>query len=165
MKEKEISIKIRECSPEELTPDRQALIKAAKEATRNSLAPYSNFHVGAAIEMADGEIFTGANQENAAFMAGTCAERSACFYAGANRPGAPFKRIAIAAWHDPEEKCGDDYEAGFQADPISPCGLCRQALLEYEHLHGPIEVLLYGRDKTYVIDSVSDLMPLSFTEF
>lgn len=165
MKEKDITIKIRECQLDELDPDRRRLVDAAKEATHGSYAPYSKFHVGAAVEMADGEIFTGANQENAAFMAGTCAERSACFYAGANRPGEPFRRIAIAAWHDPEGVHGDDYAAGFQAEPISPCGLCRQALLEYEHQYGPVEVILYGRDKVYIIDSVKDLMPLSFTEF
>ena len=76
-----------------------------------------------------------------------------------------MKKIAVAAWtqlHMPE---GLDREAYFQSSPISPCGACRQALLEYESAYGPIEVILYGKDKTYLLPSVSSLLPLSFTEF
>lgn len=165
MKERTLTTVIRECRYDELADDDRRLVDAAKAMTRNSYVPYSRFHVGAAILLADGTVVTGANQENAAYPSGTCAERSACFYAAANHPGVPFRKIAVAAWtrlhHDsstPDADC-------FQADPISPCGACRQALLEYEHLHGPVEVILYGADRTYILPSVASLLPLCFTDF
>lgn len=165
MKEKEIKITVIETTLDELQPEDRRLVDEAREATRSSLATYSGFHVGAAILMANGEIVTGANQENAAYPSGTCAERTACFYASARYPGVAMRKIAIAAWtrnHAPEEA---DWEECFQALPISPCGACRQALLEYEHLHGQIEVILYGRDRVYILPSVASLLPLSFTGF
>jgi cytidine deaminase len=113
--------------------------------------------VGAAIALDNGEVVTGANQENAAFPSGTCAERSACYYAGANFPKAKFVKIVIAAR-------GEDGE--FVDNPISPCGACRQALLEYETLAGhDVEVMLVSRSKVYVVPSVKSLLPLAFTEF
>ena len=165
MQEKTITTLIREFTYDELSEGDRKLVDAARESTRNSYAPYSKFHVGAAILMANGEIVCGANQENAAFSSGTCAERSACFYASANYPGMKMVKIAIAAWtrlHHPDDA---PWEECFQALPISPCGACRQALLEYETLYGPIEVILYGSDRVYVIPSVSALLPLCFTEF
>lgn len=165
MKEIEIKTVIKEMSVDELSEQDRHLVEEACRATERSYAPYSKFHVGAAILMDNGEIVTGANQENAAYPSGTCAERSACFYASARYPGVPMRKIAIAAWtreHAPE---GATWEECFQALPISPCGACRQALLEYEHLYGPIEVILYGRDRVYVLSSVSSLLPLSFTDF
>lgn len=165
MKEKIITTKIIECGMDELTPEDQELVKAAKEMTRVSFAPYSQFHVGAAIRMENGDIIRGSNQENAAYPSGTCAERTACYYASAHLPGMPMKKIAIAAWtrlHQPETATDEEC---FQAEPISPCGACRQALLEYEAKFGPIEVILYGRNRIYRLPSVASLMPLSFTEF
>lgn len=165
MKERKITTLLHEVGYEELSADDRMLVDLAKEATRNAYAPYSKFHVGAAIRLANGQVVTGANQENAAFSSGTCAERSACFYASSQYPGVGMKKIAIAAWtrlhkseSTPDEEC-------FQAKPISPCGACRQALLEYEALHGPIEVILYGLDAIYMLPSIRSLMPLSFTEF
>ncbi|MDE6644024.1 MAG: cytidine deaminase [Muribaculaceae bacterium] len=141
----------------ELSDTQKQLVDHARKATYRSYAPYSNFKVGAAILLSNGVIVDGANQENAAFPAGTCAERSACFYAGAEYPDAKFKAIAIAA-----RDASDD----FIVNPISPCGVCRQALLEYENKGGkPVEVLLIGRDKIYSINSISDLLPFAFTEF
>lgn len=165
MKEFKIEIPIRECQADELPTEDRELIQAAKDMTRGSYAPYSKFHVGAAIRMADGTICTGSNQENAAYPSGTCAERTACYHASAIHPGMPMKKIAIAAWTNPAELPVEDYEHFFQAMPISPCGACRQALLEYEARYGDIEVILYGRDKTYILPSVKALMPLAFTEF
>lgn len=165
MKTKEIKTEIKVCEYNELDAQDRCLVDAAREATRRSYAPYSKFHVGAALLMDNGEIVCGSNQENAAFSSGTCAERSACFYAGARYPGVPIRKIAIAAWtrlHKPEDAADD---ACFQPTPISPCGACRQALLEYEALYGPIEVILYGAEETYILPSVRSLMPLSFTEF
>ncbi len=164
MKEREIKTVFREYPIDELPEEDRRLVEKAREMTRNSYAPWSKFMVGAAILLENGEIVGGANQENAAFTSGTCAERSACFYAGANYPGVPFKKIAIAARNlSKDDSLG--YEESFLKTPIPPCGACRQALMEYEHLYGPIEVLLYGRDSVYVLPSVASLMPLSFTEF
>ncbi|MCM1219042.1 MAG: cytidine deaminase [Lachnospiraceae bacterium] len=165
MKEEKIITNVKVCQLDELPEADRKLIEKAKEATANSYAPYSRFHVGAAILMDNGEIVCGANQENAAFSSGTCAERSACFYASARYPGVRMRKIAIAAWtrlhHSPSDPDADC----FQPSPISPCGSCRQSLLEYEALYGDIEVLLYGKDKTYILPSIKSLMPLSFTEF
>ncbi|MCH5215071.1 MAG: cytidine deaminase [Muribaculaceae bacterium] len=164
MKERKIVALIDEYRPEELPQRYTDLVDAAKAATTRAHAPYSRFHVGAAIRMENGEIVCGANQENAAFSAGTCAERSACFYAASQYPGVAMKQIAIAAYLEPE-----GYPQGgglpFQKQPISPCGVCRQALLEYEAMYGDIEVILYGNDVIYVLPSIKSLMPLSFTEF
>lgn len=149
----------------ELSAADRELIEAAKEMTRNAHAPYSKFHVGAAIRMANGEIVRGSNQENAAFSSGTCAERTACYQASAIYPGVAFKKIAIAAWTRLGHEENAEFSACFQGKPISPCGACRQALMEYETLYGPIEVLLYGREKIYRLPSIASLLPLTFTEF
>lgn len=133
------------------------LVEKARQSTYNSYAPYSHFCVGAAILLDNGVTVTGANQENAAFSAGTCAERSACFYAHANYPEARFEAIAIAARAEDGE---------FVVEPVSPCGVCRQSLLEYEVLAGhPVTVWLAGRDRVYRLQSVASLLPLAFTEF
>lgn len=141
----------------ELTPGQAFLVDQARQATYRSYAPYSHFCVGAAIRLDNGHTTTGSNQENAAYPSGTCAERSACYWAGAQWPGAKFQAIAIAA---------RDADGNFVADPVSPCGACRQALLEYETLAGQgVEVLLAGRDKVYILPSVASLLPLAFSKF
>ena len=140
-------------------------MEEARSATRSSLATYSRFHVGAAILMENGDIVTGSNQENAAYPSGTCAERTAAFFASASHPGMAMKKIAIAAWTRLDRPEGLPWEEYFQAMPISPCGACRQALLEYEKLYGKIEVILYGREKTYIFPSIASLLPFCFTEF
>lgn len=165
MTQREIKIPLIETTLEELNDQDRHLVEEAREATRRSLATYSGFHVGAAILMDNGEIVTGSNQENAAYPSGTCAERTACFYASARYPGVPMRKIAIAAWSKLHVSEATPWEACFQALPISPCGACRQALLEYEHLYGPIEVILYGRERVYIFPSIASLLPLSFTEF
>ncbi len=142
-------------SPEELTAKEQELVELAKKATYRSYAPYSNFRVGAAILLDNDEIVCGANQENVAFPSGTCAERTACFYAHAQYPEARFKTIAIAAR-------GVDGEP--LAEPISPCGACRQSLLQYELPAGhDVEVLLVGRTKIIRLPSIRTLLPFAFT--
>ncbi len=156
MKTIEIKTLLRECRYSQLPEADRKLVDAAKEATKSSYAPYSKFQVGAAILLADGTVVTGSNQENAAFSSGTCAERSACFAAGANHKDVPMLKIAIAAWT----------AGAFQFMPISPCGACRQALLEYEVKQGtPIEVILYGSEKVYMLESIAALLPLCFAEF
>ncbi len=166
MKELTVTTIIKECGYEELSSEDQLLVSQAKEMTRNAYAPYSHFHVGAAILLADDRIVLGANQENAASPSGTCAERSACFQAGAIAHGVPFRKIAIAAWTKLRKPEGLSYEEYFQDSPISPCGACRQALLEYETLgKAPVEVILYGRRRCYIFPSIASLLPYCFTEF
>lgn len=153
MKEIDITIKIKLCNPQELTADDRELVERAIKATENAYAPYSNFYVGAAIRLQDGTIFTGANQENAAFTSGTCAERATLFAAQSQRPDQPLSTIAIAARN----------AAGLLKQPIPPCGQCRQALLEMEDRYKkPLRLLLYGTDGIYVINSVKDILPLTF---
>lgn len=157
MKTFEVKATVEELSYNELSLSELNLVNLAREATFRSYAPYSHFYVGAAIQLSNGEIVTGANQENAAYPSGTCAERSACYYAGATYPNAKFEAIAIAARNSDGE---------FVEDPCSPCGACRQALLQYELLAGKgIKVLLVGRDKIYRMDSIRSLLPFAFTEF
>ncbi len=144
-------------SYDELVDADRKLVDAARDATLNAYAPYSHFSVRAAVGLDDGAVVCGSNQENAAFPSGMCAERVAAFYAGANNPGAKFAAIAIAA-RDAE---GKEVEA-----PVSPCGACRQVLLEYEKLAGRnVRVLLVGSDEIYVLPSVKSLLPLAFNEF
>lgn len=157
MKTFEVKAKVEELKYDELNPRELELVRLAKEATSRSYAPYSNFRVGAAILLSNGEIITGANQENAAYPSGTCAERSACYYAGAMYPDAKFEAIAIAAR-------GTDGE--FVDEPCSPCGACRQALLQYELLAGKgVKTLLVGRDRIYRLESIRSILPFAFTEF
>ena len=159
----EIKTLIRECRFEELPEEDRKLVERAKEATKRAYAPFSKYHVGAALLLENGEVIEGSNQENAAYPSGLCAERTAVFYASSSHPGVGIKKLAIAAWVDPGE--GKEFEEGFQPHPVSPCGGCRQALIEYEHLYGQFEVILYGREKTYLLPSISALLPFGFTDF
>lgn len=157
MKQMDITCPVEVLDYKELTLDEAKLVETARQATYRSYAPYSHFSVGAAIELNNGEVVAGSNQENAAFSSGTCAERSACFYAHSQFPNNDFKRIAIAA----RDESGD-----FVESPIPPCGSCRQSLLEYETLaKRPVEVLLVGKEKIYRLPSIKSLLPLAFTEF
>ena len=153
MKEYDVHTKVEVLEAEEMEEAQHRLVQAAMQASDGSYSPYSHFQVGAALLLDDGEIIVGSNQENAAYPVGSCAERTALFWCGANRPGRTVKAIAIAA-----------QTAGrFTPHPISPCGMCRQALLEVEHRQGsPIRVLLYGTRGIHCTDSVEALMPLSF---
>lgn len=157
MEEKHFNFTWTECRKEELSANDRTLIDKATAMTYNAYAPYSHFSVGAAILLDDGTIVTGSNQENAAFPSGTCAERSACFAAGANYPETKFNTIAIAS---------READGSILDEPISPCGGCRQALLEYEKRAGhPVRVILAGREKIYILPSVKSLLPLAFTTF
>lgn len=138
----------------ELSEVEQQLVTAAKQATYRSYAPYSNFCVGAAVLMANGEIITGNNQENCAYPSGLCAERTTLFYANSCYPQTAVNILCIAARNTNGE---------FTKSPISPCGACRQVMLETEHRFGQaIKVMLYGTDGTYIIENVRDLLPVGF---
>jgi cytidine deaminase len=157
MKDLNITVPIRSMSDAELTEADRILVTKAREATHRSYAPYSNFHVGAAILLDNGEIVAGANQENAATPSSLCAERTAAYYAHATYPDAKFVAVAIAARDTTEQEV---------KEPISPCGACRQALLEFETLAGhDVRVILAGSSQCYILPSVHSLLPLSFTHF
>ena len=153
MKEINLTTKISVYLLEECTETEKKLIEAAKQATKNAYARYSNFKVGAALLLENGEVITGNNQENAAYPSGTCAERTAIFYANSQYPEVAVRTIAIAAYSDGE----------FLSETITHCGSCRQVLLETENRFGKdIAIVLYGREKTYVLTNVAALLPLSF---
>lgn len=153
MKEKKIETTINVYKFDELPENDQQLIKAAKEATSRSYAPYSKFCVGAAIRLENNEVVTGTNQENAAYPSGLCAERTAMFYANSTFPNVAPTTLAIAC----------KIESGFLESPLSPCGACRQVLLESESRYKqPIRVLLYGENGVYELENVRKLLPLAF---
>ncbi len=153
MKNKTIETKVTIYSFEELDAPKQNLINKAKEQVVKAYAPYSGFHVGAAIELENAEIFAGNNQENSAYPSGLCAERVAMFYANAQYPDVPVKTIAIAAYTNGK----------FLEQPVTPCGSCRQVLLETEmRFEKDISILLYGTNEIYLIENVRQLLPLCF---
>ena len=153
MKEINLSTKIAVYPIEECSEIEKKLIVAAKNATNNSYAPYSEFKVGAAALLANGEILTGNNQENAAYPSGLCAERAAVFYANGKYPDQRIEAIAITAWS----------KGNFTKDVITPCGACRQVLLEAENrFHSPMKVLMCSEKTVYIVNSLKDLLPLSF---
>ena len=153
MKEVELKSVIKECQMDELSAEEQHLIELAIEATGRSYAPYSHFCVGAAALLADGTVIGGCNQENAAYPSGLCAERTVLFAAGAQYPEQPVMALAIAAFTD----------GHFTEDPVSPCGACRQVMLETEHRYKqPMRVLLFGANHVYEFSSAESLLPFSF---
>lgn len=157
MEKLELKTDILSYQMDELSAEERHLVEQAIEATRHSYAPYSHFCVGAAVRLDNGREVIGCNQENAAFPSGLCAERTALFAAGAQYPDAGVTMLAIAAR-------GTDGE--LQAEPVAPCGACRQVIIESEKRAGhPIRILLYGTKAVYAIDGISPLLPLSFSEF
>lgn len=155
MEQIDINISIQSYQLDELSPQDQELVQAAIKATHNAYANYSRFYVGAALRLENGKMVIGANQENAAFPSGLCAERTAVFAAQANYPDSPIETLAIVARN----------EKGVLPNPITPCGACRQVILEIEDRYKkPIKILLYGTQKIYCVRSVKDLLPLSFVD-
>lgn len=156
MKELSLSITYRLYLPNELSAADAELVEAARQATYRSYAPYSHFSVGAAVRLSDGTLLSGSNQENAAYPSGLCAERTTLFYANSRYPELAVSTLAIAAR-------GTD--GAFLAQPISPCGACRQVMLEVQNRHHqPLRILLYGTESIYEINRVEDLLPFSFDE-
>ncbi len=155
MEKKDVSIRYYEVEGlSALPPDEQALVEEARKMCDQAYAPYSAFYVGAAILMENGELVRGSNQENSAYPSGLCAERVAAFSASALFPEIPMKKIAISARSNRIQV----------EEPVSPCGACRQVLLEYEtSQHRPMKVLLSKENgKIIVIERIKDLLPLSF---
>lgn len=154
MKQRAYTVRLYEYDQlDELSEEQVLLVNSAIKAARDAYAPYSEYFVGAALRLANGEIVIGSNQENAAFPSGLCAERVAIFYAGARYPDIPVLSIAIAAIR----------KGAVQEEPVAPCGACRQVLYEKESQgNAPMEVILYGSKKIQVINQVTDLLPLPF---
>lgn len=135
----------------ELTPEDRRLEELAVEAAQKAYAPYSHFHVGAAVLLANGEIVTGSNQENAAYPSGTCAERTALFWAGAQWPDVPVEKLLIVA-----------FNASGRVPFISPCGGCRQVIMETATRFHSFPILLAGDEKTVVLEDCRYLLPFGF---
>ncbi len=142
-------------SIDELPEDQQQLLKEARNVTEKAYAPYSNFQVGAVAKMENGEIVSGSNQENASFPVGLCAERVLLGTIANLFPRVPVEAMAVS--YKSETQKSDH--------PISPCGMCRQALQEYEsRVSHPMKLILGGMEgPVYVIDSATKLLPLAFT--
>jgi cytidine deaminase len=154
MKTKEIRISISEFENlHELPVPDQELVMKARAAAPDAYAPYSNYLVGAAMRLSNGTVITGNNQENASSPLGICAERTALFWANANYPGQAVESIAVSAID----------QQGNAAKDVSPCGACRQVMLETQHrFKKPIRVILDSGNKIEILDNVESLLPLSF---
>ena len=142
-------------SIDDLNKEDQHLLSQARHATKNAYAPYSNFSVGAVAKLSNGKIVSGSNQENASFPVGICAERILLGSIASLYPGMPIETMAIS--YDSKIVKSDH--------PVSPCGMCRQALQEFEgRMKKPIRLILGGMEgKIYIIDSAGVLLPLAFT--
>ncbi|MBO4446783.1 MAG: cytidine deaminase [Bacteroidales bacterium] len=154
MNEKEIVINFQEFkSLEELNAEDRELAGAALDAMRNAYAPYSHFHVGAAVRMSNGQIVRGANQENAAFPSGLCAERTAMFAASAKYPDRDMTSLALAG----------GVHGRLTDRPATPCGACRQVMAQYQTKAGkPMSVIMIGASKIWKFEKVDDILPLIF---
>lgn len=137
---------------DELSEDTKVLMNHAITARNKAYAPYSNFHVGAALLLDNGEVVTGSNQENASYPSGLCAERTAIYYAGAQYPKAQIVKMAITAASQKQKTTA----------PIPPCGACRQAIAEYEVKQElPISIYFMGETGSVAkSNSLANLLPL-----
>lgn len=132
------------------------LLEKARQATSHAYAPYSNFHVGAAARLENGEIVCGSNQENASFPAGVCAERVMLSAISALYPGIAITEMAVSY-----DQAGQKSE-----EPVAPCGLCRQTIQEYEfRMKQPIRLILSAmHGRVMIFSSASQLLPLAFNQ-
>lgn len=152
---KEISFQYKEFSGiSDLPIGLQQIALQAKEALASSYSPYSEFSVGAAVLLENGEVILGSNQENGAYPSGLCAERVALFYAGSKFPGVAVKAMAVAA----------SYKGNAIAEPVSPCGACRQVMIETQNTgKAPFTVIMVGENKIFTVEDVRFLLPFTFS--
>ncbi|MCA6486322.1 MAG: cytidine deaminase [Chitinophagaceae bacterium] len=143
-------------SSDQLSKEDAFLLQQARIITAQSYAPYSKFHVGAAALLTNGEIITGTNQENASYPVAICAERVLLSALSSRFPGAAVTTMAISFHNHKNNK---------SRHPISPCGMCRQALVEHQfHFGQTIRLILSGQEgEVYLIKDASSLLPLGFT--
>ncbi|MDD3108705.1 MAG: cytidine deaminase [Alistipes sp.] len=135
---------------ESLPSDDRELVAQARQACGTAYAPYSGFRVGAAARLASGQILTASNQESEVFPSGICAERALLYYLQAHHANDPLLAFAVAS--DPSPRI------------CTPCGACRQVLLDCEKRQAkPFRILLYGDGRVACIASAAHLLPLSFT--
>lgn len=136
----------------ELEAEQKKVVDQALEISHQAYAPYSNFKVGAAVQLENGEIFSSSNQENASYPVGACAERGLLAYVNANFPNIKIEKLAVSTPNV-------NY-------PLPPCGMCRQYILEVEKKQAqPIELILSGNEgEVLVVNSAKDLLPLHFTD-
>ncbi|HZY78888.1 MAG TPA: cytidine deaminase [Cyclobacteriaceae bacterium] len=141
---------------EDLDSESKYLVHKAKEATLLSYAPYSKFHVGAALMLDDGTIVTGSNQENASYPLCMCAERVALYNAATLHPNRKITKLAVVA-HKKNHK---------ELTSATSCGACAQVMLEFEaRQNKTFEVIMLGADEKWVkCKSVSELLPFGFTK-
>lgn len=141
-------------SANELSSADQELLEAAKKATQTAYAPYSHFKVGAAARLSSNAIIIGSNQESTSFPVGICAERALLNSVGSQLPLEKIQTIAIS--YEPVGKPS--------VEPISPCGMCRQSLLDYENrFQSPIKIIMAGMSgKVMVLQSAAHLLPFGF---
>ena len=153
MKNCELIIRYKEYSKSELSEEYKKFIETAIEAAQNAYSPYSKFKVGVCLELSDGTLLKGNNQENAAYPSGLCAERVAVFYANANFPNLYIKTLTIVALDENNQLINE---------LISPCGSCRQVIAESEYRYNKnIKILLAGKT-VLEFNSVNDLLPFVF---
>lgn len=155
MKKEEINIVYRKAAtPDELSPSERTLFDRAIEASKNAYAPYSKFKVGCAVRLANGKIVIGNNQENMAYPSGLCAERVAIFSASAQYPGVPIRELAVVA-----RPLVTDEEL-----TLSPCGSCRQVMLEYERVQDEPMKIITGSatGPIFCTDDARAFLPLAF---
>ncbi len=155
MEKKNFSFEYDSCATiDELPVAEKELVKEAIDAAKNAYAPYSSFHVGAAVLLENNEIISGNNQENAAYPSGLCAERVALFYANAKYPEVSVKAIAVVAMK----------EGKMVPSVVTPCGNCRQAMLETEtRFKKPIKIIMGSERGFWLVNNAKNLLPLSFT--
>jgi len=157
MKIRNINIQIEEYdTPVSLKKPEADLLRQAQEAIEGSYAPYSEFRVGAAVLLENGEVIKGSNQENAAYPSGLCAERVAIFHAKSKYPGLKVKSIAITA-------ASDNF---ITKSPITPCGACRQVIAETEsRQNGKIRIIMKGQEGiVQAVNGIENLLPFMFEE-
>jgi len=154
---KTLKIEIEEYESSKALPEKEhMLLEKAVEAVNKSYAPYSEFHVGAAVLLENGEVISAGNQENAAYPSGLCAERVALFYAKSQYPDVKVKSIAITARSD-----------NFSIEgPLPPCGACRQVIAETEkRQNAPIDILMAGeKGPVHKVTGIESLLPFTFYE-
>ena len=141
---------------ETLDEKTRQLVRESERALSTAYAPYSKFYVGAALLLADDSVIIGSNQENAAYPSGLCAERVALFAAGSQRHGTVIRKLAIVARS----------AANGELVPATPCGSCRQVMLESEtQQRSPIEIIMmWEPGRWLVVPSAQYLLPFSFTK-
>lgn len=150
---RDIEVAVREVALSELSAEDRELVAKAKEIVSDAYAPYSHFHVAAALRLESGRIVLGTNQENASYPLGLCAERTALFQSGALYPDDPVVSLVIVGAR----------EDGTIIKTCAPCGGCRQVMLEMaDRHHHPFPVILAGPESALVVEDCRDLLPINF---